>query len=150
MQTGQIITKLRTQAGLSQAQLADALFVSRELVSKWETGLSRPGRKMLEAMAGLFALAPEELMDRDAILSKELSSAFPSGYSPEAENLKRDLNAFLATLNERDRSVFVRRYYYLDDPAEIGEKYGIKENYVRTILMRTRKKMKKYLKEEGS
>ena len=150
MQTGQIITKLRTQAGLSQAQLADALFVSRELISKWETGLSRPGRIMLETMAGLFGVDPEDLIDRDAILSEELSSAFPSGYAPGADTLKRDLNAFLATLSERDRSVFIRRYYHLEEPSEIGEKYGVKEDYVRTILMRTRKKMKKYLKEEGS
>lgn len=150
MQTGQIIAKLRTQAGLSQATLADALFVSRELVSKWETGLSRPSRIMLETMARLFAVDPEDLIDRDAILSEELSSAFPSGYAPEADALKRDLNSFLATLNERDRSVFIRRYYHLEEPSEIGEKYGIKEDYVRTILMRTRKKMKKYLKEEGS
>ncbi|MBR0537010.1 MAG: sigma-70 family RNA polymerase sigma factor [Clostridia bacterium] len=62
--------------------------------------------------------------------------------------MKRELNAFLGTLNERDRSVFLRRYYHLESPAEIGETYGIKEDYVRTILMRTRKKMKKYLKEE--
>lgn len=150
MQTGLMITKLRMRAGLSQAQLADALFVSRELVSKWETGLSRPSRKSLEAAARLFGVAPEDLMDRDAILSEELSSAFPPGYSPETEILRRDLNAFLATLNERDRSVFVRRYYHLEEPSEIGEKYGIKEDYVRTILMRTRKKMQKYLKEEGS
>ena len=105
---------------------------------------------MLETMARLFAVDPEELIDRDAILSEELSSAFPSGYAPEADALKRDLNSFLATLNERDRSVFIRRYYHLEEPSEIGEKYGIKEDYVRTILMRTRKKMKKYLKEEGS
>jgi RNA polymerase sigma factor (sigma-70 family) len=58
-----------------------------------------------------------------------------------------DLKAFLETLNERDRSVFIRRYYRLEEPFEIGEKYGIKEDYVRTILMRVRKKLKKYLKE---
>ena len=67
MQTGHIITKLRIKAGLSQAQLAEALFVSRELVSKWETGLSRPSRKMLELMAELFNIAPDELIDRDSI-----------------------------------------------------------------------------------
>ena len=150
MQTGRIITKLRTQAGLSQATLADALFVSRELVSKWETGLSRPGRSMLEAMARLFAVDPDELIDRDAVLSEELAAAFPAGYSPDADGLKRDLNAFLATLNERDRSVFIRRYYHLEEPFEIGEKYGIKADYVRTILMRTRKRLKKHLKEEGA
>ena len=39
----------RTEFG--RGSIADALFVSRELVSKWETGGSRPDRKMLETMA---------------------------------------------------------------------------------------------------
>ena len=147
MQTGQKIAKLRIQAGLSQAQLADALFVSRELVSKWETGSNRPDRKMLEALAKIFSVPLNELIDIDAILSEELSFAFPDDYSPDPDVLKFDLNAFLETLNERDRSVFIRRYYRLEEPFEIGEKYGIKEDYVRTILMRVRKKLKKYLKE---
>ena len=147
MQTGQKIAKLRIQAELSQAQLADALFVSRELVSKWETGSNRPDRKMLEALAKIFSVPLNELIDIDAILSEELSSAFPDDYSPDSDILKFDLNAFLETLNERDRSVFIRRYYRLEEPFEIGEKYGIKEDYVRTILMRVRKKLKKYLKE---
>ena len=147
MQTGQKIAKLRIQAELSQAQLADALFVSRELVSKWETGSNRPDRKMLEALAKLFSVPLNELIDIDAILSEELSSAVPEDYPLDPDVLKADLNAFLETLNERDRSVFIRRYYRLEEPFEIGEKYGIKEDYVRTILMRVRKKLKKYLKE---
>ena len=150
MQTGQKIAKLRIQAELSQAQLADALFVSRELVSKWETGSNRPDRKMLEALAKIFSVPLNELIDIDAILSEELSSAFPDDYSLDPDVLKFDLNAFLETLNERDASVFIRRYYRLEEPFEIGEKYGIKENYVRTILMRVRKKLKKYLKEVRS
>ena len=148
MQTGQIIAKLRMQAGLSQTQLADALYVSRDLVSKWETGKRHPDRKMLEAMAKIFGVAAEHLIDIDVHLSEELSTAFPAGYSADVDTLKRDLNAFLGTLNERDRSVFLRRYYHLESPSEIGEMYGIKEDHVRTILMRIRKKMKKYLKEE--
>lgn len=73
MQIGQNVARLRMQAGLSQAQLADVLFVSRELVSKWETGLSRPGRKMIEAMASFFAVTTEELIDRHAVLSQKNS-----------------------------------------------------------------------------
>ena len=53
------------QAGLSQTQLADALFVSRDLVSKWETGKRHPDRKMLEAMAKIFGVAAEHLIDID-------------------------------------------------------------------------------------
>ena len=37
MQTGKIIAKPRAQMGLSKNQLTDALFVSRDLISKWET-----------------------------------------------------------------------------------------------------------------
>ena len=148
MQTGQRIAELRTRAGLSQNRLAEHLFVSRDLVSKWETGKSRPDRKMIEAMAALFAVDPEYLIDRDSILSKELASAFPEGYQKNADTLKRDLNDFLSTLNERDRSVFLLRYYYMEDTSEIGEKYGIRDNYVRTVLMRIRKKLKNFLKEE--
>ena len=150
MQTGHKIAMLRIQAGLSQAQLADALFVSRELVSKWETGSNRPDRKSLEALSKMFSVPLSELIDIDAVLSEELASAFPADYLPDPDVLQLDLNAFLETLNERDRGVFIRRYYRLEEPFEIGEKYGIKENYVRTVLMRVRKKLKKYLKEVRS
>lgn len=41
MTTGERIARLRRAAGLSQEQLADALDVSRQAVSKWETGVSQ-------------------------------------------------------------------------------------------------------------
>lgn len=148
MQTGQQIAKLRTQAGLTQEALAEKLFVSRDLISKWETGKSRPDYKTVLSLATLFSVEPDTLVDRASILSEELASAIPPAYAQGGEPLAAALNAFLRTLNERDRGVFVRRYYYLEDPSEIGEKYGVKADYVRTILMRTRKKLKSYLKEE--
>lgn len=42
MSLGERITELRKLAGMSQAQLADALDVSRQAVSKWETDQSNP------------------------------------------------------------------------------------------------------------
>ena len=148
MQTGQIIAKLRMERGLSQTQLAEALFVSRDLVSKWETGRRLPEYQLILKMAELFSVEPECLMEKDSILLSELSGLLPARYPAQAERLKRDLNAFLTGISVRDASVFVRRYYFLEDPTQIGERYGIGENYVRTILMRTRRKLKKYLKEE--
>lgn len=41
MTTGERIAQLRRAAGLSQEQLAEALEVSRQAVSKWETGVSQ-------------------------------------------------------------------------------------------------------------
>ena len=45
------IYTLRRKAGLSQEQLAERLEVTRQTVSKWETGRSVPDLEKLEAMA---------------------------------------------------------------------------------------------------
>ena len=148
MRTGQIIAKLRSEAGMSQQQLADVLFVSRDLISKWETGRRLPDYRYIEIMADLFSVDPEELVTRESILMTEFSALIPDRYPEDAESLKNDINAFLSGLSERDASVFIRRYYFLEDPAEIGEKYGIKQNYVRTMLMRTRRKFRAFLERK--
>lgn len=150
MQTGQIIMKLRNDAGITQAALADMLFVSRDLISKWETGKRLPEYRMILELAKVFSVDPEMLMPKDTILTSELSALLPENYPSDGEILKRDLNLFLGTLGARDRRIFIRRYYFLEEFAEIGEEYGIRANHVRTILTRVRRKLKKYLKEEYS
>ncbi|MDL2292864.1 helix-turn-helix domain-containing protein [Acholeplasma sp. OttesenSCG-928-E16] len=40
-----LIFKIRKDNNLSQDQLADELFVSRQAVSRWESGLTTPNRK---------------------------------------------------------------------------------------------------------
>ena len=139
MQTGQKLQKLRVQANLTQEQLAERLFVSRELISKWELGQRKP------EIASLLSVDIDELIDTGT-LSDELSSCLPPDLPLGTEQLSVLLGPFLGTISERDRGVFLRRYYYLDDAAAIGDAFGIKENYVRSILARTRKKLKKYLK----
>ncbi|MBQ6164941.1 MAG: helix-turn-helix domain-containing protein [Clostridia bacterium] len=147
MKTGQKIQELRIRAGLTQEQLAEKLFVSRELVSKWELGQRRPNIGLLKELAGLFCVEIDELIDAE-MFSRELSACVPPGVQPDAARMKKILSVFLDTLSERDRTVFVRRYFFLDDIAEIADMFGIKENFVRTILARTRKKLKKYIKDE--
>ena len=51
--TGQLITELRKEKGLTQKQLADALNVTDKAVSKWERGLSFPDISMLEPLSEL-------------------------------------------------------------------------------------------------
>ena len=57
MTLGQNICRLRTERGLSQGDLADALDVSRQSVSKWETDASVPELEKLLRLSGLFQVS---------------------------------------------------------------------------------------------
>ncbi|WP_049962609.1 helix-turn-helix domain-containing protein [Ruminococcus sp. HUN007] len=142
MLTGQKIAELRIKAGLTQEQLADRLYVTRTMVSKWERDICQPDRNTILKMADIFSVSPDEIMSVEDAVINEL---FKLVSDTDSRDLLKDLNEFLSTLNSRDRSVFIRRYYYFEDISVIAENYGIKEGNVRTVLMRTRKKFRKHL-----
>ena len=56
------IALLRRKNGWSQEELANQLAVSRQAVSKWESGASDPSTANLIALAKLFGTTPEELL----------------------------------------------------------------------------------------
>ena len=60
--TGQLITELRKEKGLTQKQLADALNVTDKAVSKWERGLSFPDISMLEPIAQTLDISIMEIL----------------------------------------------------------------------------------------
>ena len=62
MSIGERITELRKMQNLSQGQLAQAMDVSRQAVSKWETGAADPSTANLLALAKLYGVSPEELL----------------------------------------------------------------------------------------
>ena len=66
MNLGERIYLLRTQKGLSQGDLAEALEVSRQSISKWETGSSVPELDKLVKLSQLFGVTLDELvLDRE-------------------------------------------------------------------------------------
>ena len=146
MKTGRLIAELRIKNNMTQEQLAAELFVSRDLVSKWETGKRRPNHQTIQKIAEMFSVETDEITEIPSFL-QELSECIPSSCSIQDPDIKDVLNHFLASLSERDRNVFIRRYYFLDETSEIASEYGLKEAHVRTILMRTRKKLKRFFKE---
>ena len=56
------IISLRKKMGWSQEELAHQLNVSRQAVSKWESGVTDPSTSNLLALAKLFGVSPEELL----------------------------------------------------------------------------------------
>ena len=67
----------------------------------------------------------------------------------DAQELGETINAFLRTASDKERMVFVRRYFFLDEIPQIARRYSLTETNVRMILSRTRSKLKKYLIQEG-
>ena len=55
------LKQLRLEKGLTQAQLAEKLFVSRSTVAKWENGLGLPNPESMAALESLFDIVAEEL-----------------------------------------------------------------------------------------
>jgi len=142
MQTGHKIAEIRIKAGLTQEQLAEKLFVTRTMVSKWEREICLPDYNTVEKIAEVLSVSPDEIISRKEAVINELYDLLAD---TETSDLMDELNRFLSTLNDRDRSIFVRRYYFLEDSSTIADNYHIKDSLVRTVLMRTRKKLKKYL-----
>ena len=58
---GEVLKRRRTECKMTQEFVAEALGVSRQAVSKWESGASDPSTANLIALAKLFGATPEEL-----------------------------------------------------------------------------------------
>lgn len=83
----------------------------------------------------------------------ELEECLPAAHGVEdqveAAELERLLNGFLRMLPERECNIFLRRYWYAEEYQAIADRYGMKLNTVKTVLFRTRKRLKEYLEGEG-
>ncbi len=88
-----------------------------------------------------------------ALILDELSEVIPGGESGEDALLQKELlqeiEDFLRGCTQRERSIFVRRYFYAEAFHDIGKAFGMKETAVRMSLSRTREKLRTYLQEKG-
>ena len=62
MTLGENLRELRISRGPSQEEVARALFVSRQSVSKWENGAAEPGVDHLKALARLYGVSLDRLL----------------------------------------------------------------------------------------
>ena len=82
----------------------------------------------------------------------ELSDCIPAHDNVESEienaELSRLLGRFVLALPQTERNVFVCRYWYLDPICSIAQRYGFSQSKVKSMLSRTRKKLRIYLQKE--
>lgn len=63
MELSKKVKALRKKQGLSQLELAEKIFVSRQTISGWEAGTSRPSTENLQCLSKLYAVPLEVLLD---------------------------------------------------------------------------------------
>lgn len=59
------IKHLRKQVGLTQSEFAEKLFVTRQSVQKWETGVASPDVMKLKDIARIFGVTVDQLLDEE-------------------------------------------------------------------------------------
>ena len=62
METKNVILDLRTKAGMSQDELAEKVFVTRQAVSRWENDETTPGTETLKLLSKLFDVSINTLL----------------------------------------------------------------------------------------
>lgn len=103
--------------------------------------IDRYNAKNAEKRGGRVAESLDEL--EECVGSSEVEDGMALG------ELAEMISAFLKGESEAARCIFVRRYFYQADIAEIARKYGFSVSNVKTTLHRTRKRLALYLKKEG-
>ena len=69
MEFNETLQELRKNKGLTQEELAEALYVSRTAISKWESGRGYPSIDSLKEIAKYFSVTIDELLSSDEVLS---------------------------------------------------------------------------------
>lgn len=62
MNTKEILLELRTKKGLSQDELAEKVFVTRQAVSRWENGETTPNTETLKLLSNLYGVSINTLL----------------------------------------------------------------------------------------
>ena len=88
-----------------------------------------------------------------ALALEELGECVPARSDVQdtlnARELARVIQKFLQTQPQRERTLFLQRYFSMAPIGTIADRHGITEANARKILTRTRNKLKDYLTKEG-
>ena len=87
------------------------------------------------------------------VFYSELDECLPSGEDVagalEARELAESISCYLRTLDADTRSMFVRRYFSMDELGELAADFGLTAHAVSARLYRVRQGLKAYLQKEG-
>ena len=114
METKEILLKLRNKAGLSQEELAEKVYVTRQAVSRWETGETLPNTETLKQLSRLYNVSINTLLGsprklicqccgmplEDEIMSKDKDGSINEDYCKwcykEGEFIYNDMESMIS------------------------------------------------------
>ncbi|MBU1093253.1 MAG: helix-turn-helix domain-containing protein [Firmicutes bacterium] len=111
------IIEKRKQKGMTQNELADTLFVSRQAVSKWEMGKSLPSIEVLLEMTELFDVTIDYILDGSELSDHDYQSMFMQ-YPRESviyhflnsNHLNEDIKNIFYLLTPKERKLMVDQF----------------------------------------
>ena len=106
-------------------------------ISRYRAGhaLKRTGDRLSESL--------DELGECTAYSANNVEEAV------DRSALEKAINDFLDTVTDKQRRLFVRRYFYMDSVSEISQMYGLGQSDVKVTLLRMRRSLQKHLEKEG-
>lgn len=91
--------------------------------------------------------------NRLSIAYEELEECISNQETPEdmvsLQELGRELSRFLRSLPQKDRCIFVRRYWYMDSIQDISRRYEMPQGTIKAKLHRIRQSLKEDLQKAG-
>lgn len=108
MEIGKIIKEERTKKNLTQEELANDFFVSRQLISKWENGKSYPDLEQLVKLSDFFNLSLDDMLRGDKKMTAKLNV-----------NIKRKTFLSLLTASVALIAIFVSYFFWTQQPIQL-------------------------------
>ena len=97
MEIGSIIKNARNEAGLSQEQAAEALGISRQTVSNWETGKTYPDIISVIKMSDLYSVSLDRLLKEETSMKQSYRSYLEESTNTVKSNEKKSVLALVLT-----------------------------------------------------
>ena len=135
-QIGEKIASQRKTKGMTQNELAEALFVTHQAVSKWENGKSLPSIEVLVELTNLFGVSIEYLLENTEIKESDYAAMFMQ-YSREAV-----INRFYNSASPNEDII---KIFYLLSP---NERHLVIERIIRGLLKVSPRIIWPYLNEK--
>lgn len=80
MKLGENIFKLRKQKGLSQEQLGEQVYVTRQTISNWELGETSPNPEQLKLLSKALNISVDKLIGNDECVNKDFNRSYGYEY----------------------------------------------------------------------